>query len=279
MKNFKYLLLLLYFSANAQVLTLEQCYQLARENYPLIKRNELLSKSKDYTIENISKNWLPQINISAQATYQSDVTELPIKIPNATIEPLSKDQYKVFADINQTIFDGGMISNQKKIAELQSQTEIQKNEVELEKLKDRINQLFFGIIQTKEQINQLELSKNDVQNGLNKAEAQLKYGTILRSNVDVLKAQLINLEQQQIELKSLKNSFVQMLSSFINKNLDENVELQKPEKLLLTNENNRPELKLFDLQKQLSESQKSLIKAKIFQNSAHLFKQVTENQD
>lgn len=262
MKKFKYLFLLYCFSMNAQTLTLQQCYQLARENYPLIKRNDLLAKSKDYTVENASKAWLPQINILGQATYQSDVTQLPIKLPNATVEPLSKDQYKVFGDINQTIFDGGMISNQKKIAELQSQTEIQKNEVELEKLKDRINQLFFGIIQTDEQINQLDLSKSDLQNGLKKAEAQLKYGTILRSNVDVLKAQLINIEQQQIELKSLKSSFIKMLSFFTNKNLDENTQLEKPEKLLLTNENNRPELKLFDLQKQLSESQKSLIKSK-----------------
>ena len=262
MKKFKYLFLLYCFSMNAQTLTLQQCYQLARENYPLIKRNDLLVKSKDYTVENASKAWLPQINILGQATYQSDVTQLPLKLPNATVEPLSKDQYKFFADINQTIFDGGMISNQKKIAELQSQTEIQKNEVELEKLKDRINQLFFGIIQTDEQINQLDLSKSDLQNGLKKAEAQLKYGTILRSNVDVLKAQLINIEQQQIELKSLKINFIQMLSFFINKNLDENTQLEKPEKLLLTNENNRLELKLFDLQKQLSESQKSLIKSK-----------------
>lgn len=262
MKKFKYLFLLYCFSMNAQTLTLQQCYQLARENYPLIKRNDLLAKSKDYTVENASKAWLPQINILGQATYQSDVTQLPIKLPNATVEPLSKDQYKVFADVNQTIFDGGMISNQKKIAELQSQTEIQKNEVELEKLKDRINQLFFGIIQTDEQINQLDLSKSDLQNGLKKAEAQLNNGTILRSNVDVLKAQLINIEQQQIELKSLKSNFINMLSFFINKNLDENTQLEKPEKLLLTNENNRPELKLFDLQKQLSESQKSLIKSK-----------------
>ena len=262
MKKFKYLFLLYCFSMNAQTLTLQQCYQLARENYPLIKRNDLLAKSKDYTVEKASKAWLPQINILGQATYQSDVTQLPIKLPNATVEPLSKDQYKVFADVNQTIFDGGMISNQKKIAELQSQTEIQKNEVELEKLKDRINQLFFGIIQTDEQINQLDLSKSDLQNGLKKAEAQLKYGTILRSNVDVLKAQLINIEQQQIELKSLKSNFIKMLSCFTNKNLDENTQLEKPEKLLLTNENNRPELKLFDLQKQLSESQKSLIKSK-----------------
>ena len=96
MKKFKYLFLLYCFSMNAQTLTLQQCYQLARENYPLIKRNDLLAKSKDYTVENASKAWLPQINILGQATYQSDVTQLPIKLPNATVEPLSQDQYKFF---------------------------------------------------------------------------------------------------------------------------------------------------------------------------------------
>ncbi len=245
-----------------QTLTLDQVYELAKQNYPLIKRHDLITKTKQYNIENASKGWLPQINIVGQATYQNEVTQLPFSLPNMTVEPLSKDQYKVFADVQQTIYDGGMISNQKKMAEINSEIEMQKTEVETDKLEERINQMYFGALQMDEQMEQVSLTRQDIQNALKKAEAQLKNGVILRSHVDVMRAQLINLDQKQIELQNLKKSFLDMLSVFINKPLDADTKLQKPEKLMLNDHNNRPELKLFDLQKQALESQKSILNSK-----------------
>jgi outer membrane protein TolC len=262
MKNLKYIFLLLFFSGNAQTLTLEECYGLAKQNYPLIKRHDLIAKTKEYNLQNAAKGWLPQIQIVGQATYQNDVTQLPIQIPNMTIDPVSKDQYKVFADVQQNIYDGGMIANQKKMATINSEIEMQKTEVETDQLEMRINQIYFGILQTDEQLQQTELTKADIKNGLKKAEAQLQNGVIFRSNVDVLKAQLVNIEQKQMELLSIKKSFIQMLSVFINKNIDENTTLEKPEKILIQDENKRAELKLFDLQKQGLEQQKANINSK-----------------
>lgn len=243
-------------------LTLEECYRLAKENYPLIKRNDLISKTKQYNIENASKGWLPQIQIVGQATYQNEVTELPIRLPNISIEAPSKDQYKVYADVQQTIYDGGAIKNQKRIAEINSQIETQKTEVETDKLEERINQIYFGIIQTDEQTSAVEITGNDVDNALKKASAQLKNGVIFRSNVDQLRAQKVGLEQRKIELQAVRKSFLDMLSVFIHRPLNEDTQLQKPEKILLADTNNRAELKLFDLQKQALEVQKSSINSK-----------------
>lgn len=266
MKTLKYLIvvaLLLNFQLKAQeTATLEEVQELAKNSYPLIKRNALLEKTRDYTVENVSKGWLPQISVVGQATYQNEVTQLPFSLPNSSVEPLSKDQYKVYADIQQTVYDGGMISNQKKLAKIQSETEIQKNEVELDKLEERINQIYFGILQSQEQLKQTEITKNDIENGLKKASAQLEYGTILRSQVDVLKAQLIGLEQRQIEIQSLRKNLIETLSLFTKKDFSENTVFETPEKLLLTGENNRAELKLFTLQQQMLETQKSLVESK-----------------
>ena len=266
MKTLKYLILpafLLHLSLNAQEsVTLKETQQLAKKHYPLIKRNGLIEKTQTYTLENIAKGWLPQINVVGQATYQNEVTQLPFALPNSSVEPLSKDQYKVYADIQQTVYDGGMISNQKKLAKIQSETEIQKNEVELDKLEERINQIYFGILQSQEQLQQTEITKNDIENGLKKASAQLEYGTIFRSQVDVLKAQLIGLEQRQIEIESLRKNLIETLSLFTKKDFSENTVFETPEKLLLTGENNRAELKLFTLQQQMLETQKSLVESK-----------------
>ena len=266
MKTLKYLIvvaLLLNFQLKAQeTATLEEVQELAKNNYPLIKRNALIEKTRDYTLENVSKGWLPQISVVGQATYQNEVTQLPFSLPNSSVEPLSKDQYKVYADIQQTVYDGGIISNQKKLAKIQSETEIQKNEVELDQLEERINQIYFGILQSQEQLQQTEITKNDIENGLKKASAQLEYGTILRSQVDVLKAQLIGLEQRQIEIQSLRKKLIETLSLFTKKDFSENKVFETPEKLLLTGENNRAELKLFTLQQQFLETQKSLVQSK-----------------
>ena len=262
MKILKYFFLLLFFSGNAQILTLEECYTLAKQNYPLIKRHDLIEKTKEYTIQNAAKGWLPQIQIVAQATYQNDVTQIPIKIPNFTVDPVSKDQYKIYADIQQNIYDAGMVSNQKKMAAINSEIESQKTEIETDQLKLRINQIYFGILQTNELLEQTELTRSDLKNGLKKAEAQLENGIIFRSNVDILKAQLITIEQKKIELQSMKKSLLQTLSVFIQKKLDENTPLEKPQKILIQDENKRAELKLFDLQKIGLEQQKSTINTK-----------------
>lgn len=263
MEKLKYIFLLFIGLINAQeTITLEQCYQWSRENYPLIKKQELIKKAEQYTTENALKGWLPQFNITAQATYQNDVTQFPVKLPNVNVEPLSKDQYKVFADVSQTIYDGGNIRNQKNLAKIQSEVQNIQTEVELDKLKERINQLYFGILQTNKQWTQLQFTKLDIKEGIKKAEAQLKNGVIFRSNLDVLKAELVKIEQKEIELQAIKQNFVQMLSYFIKKNIDENTQLETPEKILLTKNNNRSELKLFDAQKQLLETQRKIINTK-----------------
>ena len=263
MEKLKYIFLFFIGLINAQeTITLEQCYQWSRENYPLIKKQELIKKAEQYTTENALKGWLPQVNITAQATYQNDVTQFPVKLPNVNVEPLSKDQYKVFADVSQTIYDGGNIRNQKNLAKIQSKVQNIQTEVELDKLKERINQLYFGILQTNKQWTQLQFTKLDIKEGIKKAEAQLKNGVIFRSNLDVLKAELVKIEQKEIELQAIKQNFVQMLSYFIKKNIDENTQLETPEKILLTKNNNRSELKLFDAQKQLLETQRKIINTK-----------------
>ena len=171
MEKLKYIFLLFIGLINAQeTITLEQCYQWSRENYPLIKKQELIKKAEQYTTENALKGWLPQVNITAQATYQNDVTQFPVKLPNMNVEPLSKDQYKVFADVSQTIYDGGNIRNQKNLAKIQSEVQTIQTEVELDKLKERINQLYFGILQTNKQWTQLQFTKLDIEEGIKKAE-------------------------------------------------------------------------------------------------------------
>ena len=108
-----------------QKLSLEDCYDLANKNYPLAKQNNLLSQKKNLELQTLSKDYLPKIDLNAQATYQSDVTQVPVKIPNSTIEPLNKDQYRATLDVNQVIYNGGLYEVNTKIKETENKLEQQ----------------------------------------------------------------------------------------------------------------------------------------------------------
>jgi len=229
-------------------LTIEDCYRLARENYPLARQRELITKSRDYSLENASKAYLPQFAVYGQATYQSDVTTIPIKIIGVEIPILSKDQYRIYTELTQTIYDGGNIRNEKRLVDAQSEIETQQLEVDLYKLKERINNLFFGILLINEQIAQNELLKNDIQLGLKKVEAAIANGTAFRSNADQLKAELLKADQQTIALHSNRKAYLQMLGLFVNQPLSEQTQLVKPASVAVSQEIKRPELTLFDYQ-------------------------------
>ncbi len=248
---------------NEKIITIDSCYALARLNYPLIKQRALLEKTNDYTIDNASKGYLPQLNINGQATYQSDVTKIPISSPNLSFKELSKDQYKIYGEINQSITDPFIIKQQKEFIRKGTESEEQKIEVELYKLKDRINQLFFGILMFDEQIKLAELLKKDIKIGIAKTNAAIASGTALKSNADVLLAESLKLEQREIELKSGRKGFSDMLALFINQSVDE-VKFSMPENLSVTEVVNRPEIKLFEIKRKSLDVQNKLLNAKNF---------------
>ena len=155
-----YSLLIINSTAQEQSLSLQKAYELAQQNYPLIKQRELIKQTTGYSIDNLGKGFLPQLFLSGQATYQSEVTEVNLPAaPGIIVQPLSKDQYRILADVNQLVYDGGIIKQQKNIQQLADDVEQQKVEVELYKLKERINQLFLGVLYLDEQLKQVDLIK------------------------------------------------------------------------------------------------------------------------
>jgi outer membrane protein TolC len=243
-------------------LTIDECYALARLNYPLLKQRDLIAKTNEYTLGNLSKGYLPQLNLGGQATYQSDVTQIPIKLPGVKIPTISKDQYKIYGEINQPITDLLTIGRQKKYQEINSQIQTENLEAELYKVKDRINQLFFGILLLDRQNAQNELLKSDLQSGMDKLSAAYKNGIELKSNVEKLKAEWLKANQQSIELKSSRNAYIAMLGIFINKHLDETILLDKPKNIVTASGINRPEMKVFDFQKNSRSIQYNLLNIK-----------------
>ena len=261
-KLFLLTLLLLSFDfgkAQSQI-TVEECYSKARENYPLIKQKNYIAQSKDYSVSNVWKGYFPQITIYGQATYQSDVTSIPISVPGIKIESLTKDQYKAHVDVTQVVYDGGAMSSQADIHNSMAEVDDQKIEIDLMNLKERVNQIYFGILLLDEQLKQLQLVKKDLYENLSKLTASFEYGVATKTNVDVLKAELLNTEQRNIEMIASRKAYINMLSLLISSDIDQSTKFVRPVEpnILLQQEINRPELKLFLSKQNLIENQSGL---------------------
>ncbi|MGN6420147.1 MAG: TolC family protein [Pseudobacter sp.] len=245
-------------------LTLERAYQLAEQHYPLIRQRNLVKKTAGLSIENIGKGYLPQLNVNGQATYQSDVTSVPVKIPGINIEEPSKDQYKLTAELSQILYDGGNINAQKQVQQVNAMVEDQKVSVDMYKVKERINTLFLGVLLLDEQLKQTDLLKKDIRLGVDRISAQVRNGTALRSNQQVLEAELLKNEQRRIELAANRSGLLDVLALFLGQELPESTILVQPSVNdgLLTETIRRPELQLFSYQDSLFKVQEKIVNAK-----------------
>lgn len=238
--------------------TLEECQQAAERNYPLVRQMDLISKTADLTVANIAKGWLPQVSASAQATLQSDVTAFPDEIQELyqqmgiTMKGLRKDQYRVGIDVNQTLFDGGSIKNQKEVARLQGEVETAQNKVTLYHIRKQVNEMFFGLLLLEEQIHlnhdlQEQLAANE-----KKLASMFQQGTAAESDYKSVKAERLNAMQQMTSLQSQKNTLTRMLSTFCGISIKEVI---KPTPNESPTGNYRPELQYINTQLQLADAQ------------------------
>lgn len=235
-------------------LTIEDCYSKARANYPLIRQNELIEKAKDYNLSNAGKGYLPQVSFSAKATYQSDVTKLPVDfsqlgLPGTSVPELSKDQYGAAVDIKQTIWDGGAIKSKRENIRTSSEVEKRSLEVDLYSLNDRVNQLFFGLLLLDAQLRQNRLYQEEVQRNYLKMESWVQNGVANQADLDAVRVEKLKSAQNESALLHAKRAYLEVLSALIGEVLGDDTVLVKPDGFsssVLSVE--RPELDLFDAQ-------------------------------
>lgn len=235
--------------AHAQ-LTLEECQHSAQTNYPLVRQYGLIEKAREYNLENAGKGYLPQFTISGKATYQSDVTKLPVDVSGIDIKSMPKDQYQVMLEVSQNIWDGGDIRSKKQLTRAASEIDRGKQEVDMYALNDRVNQLYFGILLLDEQLKQNQLLQEDLGRTHQLVSNYMANGIANQSDLDAVSVEILNTKQKRIELESSRQAYLSMLSIFIGKEIASGTTLEKPTDTFESTSlvNNRPELRWFDAQ-------------------------------
>jgi len=235
-------------------ITIEDCYSKAQANYPLIKQYDLIEQTKEYSLSNAGKGYLPQVMFSAKATYQSDVTMLPIDfsqlgIQGVNVPALSKDQYNATIDVNQTVWDGGVIKSQKERVLTAAEVDKKTVEVNVYSINERVNQLYFGILLADAQIRQNRLLQEELKRTYEQTQSYVQNGIANQSDLDAIKVNQLKTRQNETQFANTKKAYIKMLSALIGEELSAENEFVKPELARpASNAINRPELSLYDAQ-------------------------------
>ena len=232
-------------------LSIEACYEKARANYPLIKQYGLIEKTKEYNLSNAAKGYLPQVTFSAQATYQSDVTEIPIDLDaigltGVKIPSVSQDQYKMELALSQTLWDGGAIRSERKALRTQAEVDQRDMDVNMYTINERVNQLYFGVLLAEAQLEQNKVLQAELRRNCDQVSSYIKNGIAQQSDLDAIRVDLLKAKQTEAQFEHTKRAYREMLSRLIGEEIGEETRLVKPEAVRpLTKENNRPELELY----------------------------------
>ena len=234
--------------AAAQI-TIGQCLEMAKANYPQVRQLGLIEEAARYDIASISKSWLPKFTVSGKANYQSDVVEMPFDIPGFTFD-LPHDQYSLVGEISQTIWDGGVSGSQKKVTA--SGADVQKGQVEvsLYALNERVENIFLGVLLIDGQIEQNSILEKSLERNADQVQACIENGTAYKSDLEMIEVSMLNCEQQREELMKDRAAYVSMLEKLTGTEL-EGLEFVIPDEtaeMPACSEVTRPELMLYDAQ-------------------------------
>lgn len=251
--------------AMAQI-SLEQCLAKAEENYPLIKKYDLIAQTQSLSLDEINKMWLPGVNVYAQGSGQNAVAEFPAALTDLMaqmgreMKGLSHWQYKVGLDVTQTIWDGGATAAQRKALRASSSENEAQLAVSLYSVRERVMSLYFGALLTQEQIRQQEVSIELLRANLNKIRSMIAGGVAMQSDADNVEAQLLSALQKVTEARGALGARMAMLSLYVGEDLQAQ-QLLKPAKLMPGSmTSNRPELTLFNAQTARNDARRAEIK-------------------
>lgn len=245
--------------------SVERCKEMAREHYPLIRRYGLIEQSRDYTLSNAARAWLPHVTLSGQATLQSDVVSWPeefesmLAMQGLDMPGIRRDQYKVQIDVQQTLWDGGKSRTDRAIAEGEAAQERMSTEVELYAVDSRVEDIYFGILLMQEQQRQIGEMMQRLQTNLDQVNALVENGMAMQADADAVEVQLLTQRQSLGQVEARLQSFRRILGLFIGEELGEAPLPMPVAEEPVGYDSERPELRLMDAQMALLQAREQMV--------------------
>ena len=251
------------FGQQGDTLTLFECHEKVIQAEPRFRQLALLEIQSDLKTKNIDINWLPSLDINGSYTWQSEVVELAdaIPIPGISVPEMPQYNYKIPLDLKQNVYDGGVTRSRKELERTTYEASRQQVEVELNMLKERVNDVFFYLLILQQQEWTVQIMMNELKDKRRVVESGVVNGVLMESDLDVMNAEILKADQRLTEITISRKTAVEMLERMINQDIKVETIFQVPEVEFRPDvELKRPEYQLFDLQMINLDASKDLVK-------------------
>lgn len=247
----------------AHAFSLNEARSMARNNYPAIRQYRMIEQSRDFTLDNVAKGWLPQVSISAGAYGFTDILK-----SDQRMEQMGMDMNNFMANasvmIKQSLYDGGQIAARKKVVWAESQVQKQQLDVSMYAINEQVDQLFFSILLLDEQLEQNALLQKDLATSEQTIRSMMIGGIANQTDLDAILVERLKAEQQNESLLASRQSYLRMLGVFVGKDLAAAAEtLEKPAQGYVRANVNRPELKYYASQNLLLDAQRKQLNTQL----------------
>lgn len=258
-----FLLAMILLPIAVHALSLNEARSMARDNYPAIRQYRMIEQSRDFTLDNVAKGWLPQVSISAGAYGFTDILKSDKKM-----EQMGMDMNNFMANasvmIKQSVYDGGQIAARKKVVWAESQVQKQQLDVSMYAINEQVDQLFFSILLLDEQLKQNALLQKDLATSEQTIRSMMAGGIANQTDLDAILVERLKAEQQNESLLASRQSYLRMLGVFVGKDLAAAAEtLEKPAQGYVRANVNRPELKYYASQNLLLDAQRKQLNTQL----------------
>lgn len=247
-------------------LSIDSCQAKARRNYPIIQQFSLIDQTTEFTVSNANKAFLPQLSFNIIGGV---VDGFPSFETPGTDGSSSSLQLISVVQLNQAIWDGGFTKSNKEVIKANSEIEKAEVEVALYQIRERVDNLFFGMLLIEAQLEQQSIYLKNLERNAKRIEVAVENGTAYKSDLDEMKVELLNSEERILELEYNNKAYAEVLAIMIGEPLAKTQTLIRPEMSFVDLENsiNRPELSMFA-------SQKAMLDAKAGLNRSSLYPRV-----
>lgn len=258
-----YLLAMILLPVAVHALSLNEARSMARDNYPAIRQYRMIEQSRDFTLDNVMKGWLPQVSISAGAYGFTDILKSDKKMEQAGMD-MNNFMANASVIIKQSVYDGGQIAARKKVVWAESQVQKQQLDVSMYAINEQVDQLFFSILLLDEQLEQNALLKKDLATSEQTIRSMMIGGIANQTDLDAILVERLKAEQQNESLLASRQSYLRMLGVFVGKDLSAAAEtLEKPAQGYVRANVNRPELKYYASQNLLLDAQRKQLNTQL----------------
>lgn len=237
-------------------LTLSEAYELARANYPLTGQKSLLMEQTELSLGIIRNESLPALSANLEGQLQSESLQIGSDSPESPVFiDMPRESYKAYAQLDYTLYQGGLTHARREVEKANLEVGLNQLEADLRPVKDRINDLFFSIMLSRQQEQLIASSLSNINASLQNLEAGYNNGTVLESEIIKLKVRKLELQNQQESVLADSNAALKILGELTG------LTLSPATVLILPNYNATTEVELKRPEQQMYESKKLLLSA------------------